>query len=150
MDTVQELRQKYERLLPVDGIDQEAIKGIQATLNICLPEDFRKIASFYSGGFLGGISNYSFTNSGNSINMIDETIRLRNSINLPLRFVVLAEPAESLIVMDTQNTPSVIWCDAVEVSKLDDKSFLSKPDEWNTYAEFFAQLLEDEEEEQTN
>ena len=146
MDTIRELRIKYESLLPVDGIDDNAINEIQTSLNVCLPEDFCEIASFYSGGFLGGISNYSFTNSDDSTNIINETIRLRNSINLPLRFVVLAEPAESLIVMDTQNTPSIIWCDAVEISKLHNKSFISKPDEWNTYTEFFAQLLKDEEE----
>ena len=70
----------------------------------------------------------------------------RGSINLPLRVVVLAEPAESLIVMDTQSTPSIIWLDAVEVNKLDSRSFLSEPDEWSTYADFFAQLLNDEEE----
>ena len=148
MSTIPELRAKYESLLPIDGIDKEAISGIQLNLNVCLPKDFCEIASFYSGGLLGGISNYSFTKADDSTNIIDETIRLRKSINLPLRFVVLAEPAESLIVMDTQNTPSIIWFDAVENSKLDNKSFLSKPNEWNTYTEFFAELLEDEEEEQ--
>ena len=90
MDTIKELRTKYENLLPIDGIDEKAINEIQTALNVCLPEDFRKIASFYSGGFLGGISNYSFINSDDSTNIIDETIRLRNSVNLPLRFVVLA------------------------------------------------------------
>ena len=116
MIKVCELKEKYEKLLPVDGITTAALDEIQAKLNVHLPEDFCEIALFYSGGLLGGISNYSFTNSDGSTNIVDETIRLRKSINLPLRFVVLAEPAESLIVMDTQSAPSIIWLDAVEVT----------------------------------
>jgi hypothetical protein len=150
MSTIDKLREVYESLFPIDGINEEEINEIRTALNVCLPEDFCEIASFYSGGLLGGISIHSFANSGSSTSIINETLRLRNSIHLPLRFVVLAEPAESLIVMDTQNTPSIIWCDAVEASKLDNRSFASKPDEWNTFTEFFAQMLEDEEEEQMN
>ena len=142
-----ELRTIYESLTSVNGIDKETLNGIQTTLNVRLPEDFCEITAFFGGGLLGGISNHSFSNF-DSPNIIDETVRLRDSINLPLEFVVLAEPDESLIVMDTQRSPSIIWCDAIEVSKLKDKAFISKPDEWNTYTEFFAQLLKDEEEEQ--
>ena len=141
MESISKLRAKYESMLPIDGISTEAINEIQSKLRVSLPEDFYEIASFYSGGILGGISSHSFIRSGNNTNIVDETIELRTKVNLPLRFVVLAEPAESIIVLDTQNTPSIIWCDAVEVSKLDNKSFISKPDEWNTYLDFFAQLL---------
>ncbi|WP_368087052.1 hypothetical protein [Bacillus sp. 71mf] len=35
---------------------------IEEKLNIKLPEDFCEIATFFSGGYLGGISNYSFSN----------------------------------------------------------------------------------------
>ena len=59
----------------------------------------------------------------------------------------MAEPSESIIVMDTQNTPSIIWCDSVEIDKLDNKLFITKPDEWNSYSEYFGQLIEDEEDE---
>ena len=148
MGNINELRARYENLLPVDGIKEGKINEIQTSLNVCLPKDFCEIASFYSGGLLGGISIYSFENADNDMNIVGETLRLRSSIKLPLRFVVLAEPTESLIVMDTLNTPSIIWCDAVEVLKLDDKSFLSEPDQWDTFTEFFIQLLEDEEDEQ--
>ena len=149
MDTIQKLRVRYERLLAADGIssegiDRETIDDIQAKLNVYLPDDFCEIASFCNGGLF---RDHSFANFNGCTNIIDETIRLRKTVNLPLRFVVLAEPDEGLIVMDTENTPSIIWCDATEVSKLDVKSFVSKPDEWNTYAEFFAYLIEDEEEE---
>jgi len=151
MDTIQELRVRYERLLATDGIasegiDKETINDIQVRLNVHLPDDFCEIALFCNGGLF---RDHSYTSFNGCTNIVDETIRLRKTVNLPLRFVVLAEPDESLVVMDTENTPSIIWCDATEVSKLDVKTFISKSDEWNTYAEFFAYLIEGEEEERT-
>ena len=144
---INELRAKYESLTTLNGIDEGILNEIQTRLNVRLPEVFCEITTFFGGGLLGGISSHSFSIL-NSPNIIDETIRLRNVVDLPLRYVVLAEPDESLVVMDTQSTPSIIWCDAVEVHALREGSFVSKPDEWNTYTEFFSQLLEDEEEEQ--
>lgn len=147
MIEIEELKERFLQLQESDGIGELDLNEIERTLDIKLPLDFRQIAMFYSGGYLGGISNYSFSNKDNSTNIIEETNRLRRDINLPQRFVVLAEPSESIIVMDTENTPSIIWCDSVEVDKLDNKSFIIKPDEWNSYSEYFGQLIEDEEDE---
>ncbi|APC40582.1 SMI1/KNR4 family protein [Clostridium estertheticum] len=146
MGKIKELKERYLNLQPSDGVDNEVLANIQKTLNVKLPEDFYEIASFYSGGYLGGISNYSFSSNDDETNIINETIRLRNTVNLPLRYIVLSEPPESIIVMDTENIPSIMWCDAIEVTKLNDKSFISKPDEWDNYSDYFAQLIEDEEE----
>ncbi|MCL2224346.1 MAG: hypothetical protein FWB96_05205 [Defluviitaleaceae bacterium] len=66
---------------------------------------------------------------------------------LRVRYEKLAEPPESIVVMDTQNIPSIVWCDAVEVSKLDNKSFISSPDEWSTFTDYFAERLATAEEE---
>jgi hypothetical protein len=145
VERIKELKERYLNLQPSDGVNDAILSEIESTLNVKLPSDFCEIAAFYSGGYLGGISNYSFSNNDGSTNIIEETIKLRNSINLPLRYIVLAEPPESIIVMDTENIPSIIWCDAVEVTKLNDKSFITKPNEWNSYTEYFAQLIEDEE-----
>ncbi|WP_291581508.1 SMI1/KNR4 family protein [Clostridium sp. UBA6640] len=147
MKEVDELKEHFLQLQEQDGIDNLELDEIEKKLDVKLPEDFREIAMFYSGGYLGGISNYSFSDKDGSSNVIEETNRLRKNINLPLRFIVLAEPPESIIVMDTENTPAIIWCDSIEVSKLEDKSFISKPDEWKSYLEYFNQLIEDEEDE---
>lgn len=143
---LKELKERYLNLQPSDGINKKVLSEIEKTLNVKLPEDFCEIASFYSGGYLGGISNYSFSSNDGETNIINETIRLRNTVDLPLRYIVLSEPPESLIVMDTKNIPSIIWCDAVEITKLNDKSFISEPDEWYSYSDYFAQLIEVEEE----
>ncbi|WP_199884117.1 SMI1/KNR4 family protein [Anaerosinus massiliensis] len=146
MGKIKELKERYLNLQPSDGVNDAILSEIESILNVKLPNDFCEIATFYSGGYLGEISNYSFSNNHDgSTNIIEETIKLRNSINLPLRYIVLAEPPESVIVMDTENIPPIIWCDAVEVRKLNDKSFITKPNEWNSYTEYFAQLIEDEE-----
>ena len=147
MNEIEELRERFLQLQESDGISELDLNKIEEKLEVKLPLDFRKISMFYSGGYLGGISNYSFIDDGNNFNIVDETIRLRREIGLPKRFIVLAEPPESIIVMDTENVQSIIWCDSVEVDKLENKSFITKPDEWNSYSEYFGQLIEDEEDE---
>lgn len=142
------LKKRYERLYPDEGISRKELDEIKRLLQVELPQDFSEIAMFYSGGYLGGISNHSFTEFEGSPNIIHETLRLREAINLPKKFIVLAEPPESLIVMDTEETPSIIWLNAIEVSKLENKLFEITPDEWLTYTEYFRELLEEEEEEQ--
>jgi len=74
-------------------------------------------------------------------------LRLRSAIDLPHRFVVLAEPAESLIVLDV-DSGVVTWCGNFDVSRLDDSSkMLGKATTWPSYADFFAFLLDEEGEE---
>jgi hypothetical protein len=149
MASIQELRKKYMHLYPSDGIDECVIRRIEDILKIKLPEDFWQIADFYSGGLLGGISGFSFAYEDITPNIVEETLRLRKAIKLPSRYIVLAEPPESLIVMDTENTPSIIWCDATDAIRISDMSFITRPQTWSTYLEFFAELLEDEEAEQS-
>jgi hypothetical protein len=148
MENIQELRQRYTKFYDSDGIDEHTLNEIEDTLNVKLPDDFRKIATFYTGGLLGGISIFAVTNKNISPNIVGETLRLRDAVDLPLRYVVLAEPPASLIVMDTENTHSILWCDATDVVRLNDRSFISSPQTWGSFSEFFTTLLEDEEEEQ--
>ncbi|MCB2362395.1 SMI1/KNR4 family protein [Clostridium estertheticum] len=146
MENIKELRKRYIKLYPDDGINKVDLDKIEVNLGVELPKDFCEIALFYGGELLSGIDTFSFSCDKTNTNIIAETIRIRSAIGLPSRFIVLGEPPESLIVMDTENTPSIIWCDAMDVSRLDDNSFISKTDKWNTYLEFFIELLEEEEE----
>ncbi|WBF54548.1 hypothetical protein HXV90_01085 [Lysinibacillus sp. JK80] len=66
---------------------------------------------------------------------------------MPIRFIVIAEEAESIIVMDTEKKPSIMWLDSVEVTKLEMQDFISKPDVWEYFSDFFNYLLDEEEEE---
>jgi len=140
------LKNRYEDLHPNEGCSSDDIEKIENSLDVHLPESFREIALFFRGGSLGGISHFSFIDEVTP-NIIQETLRLRDSVNLPHEFIVLAEPPESLIAMDTVHSPSVIWFSAVEVANLPQKEFASPPDEWETYADFFGEFLTEEEEE---
>ena len=105
------------------------------------------MAKFYSGGFLGGISHHEIASVGEATNIVQETLRLRESIGLAESYVVIAEPSESLFVLNTKGKPTVIWCDAVEAKNINSGSFSNEPDTWESYGEFFEYLLGEEEDE---
>src|SRR5574344_1492599 len=113
MDKLEELRNRYLALFPVDGIDKSKLFSIEKILSVKLPSDFCEISQFYSGGMIGDVSMYSF-NLDDVDNIVEKTILLRKSINLPNDFIVLSEPDESLIVMETSKKPSILWIDATD------------------------------------
>mgnify|MGYP003436924492 CR=1 FL=1 len=80
-------------------------------------------------------------------NIIEETLRIRKAVGIPDRFIVLAEHDMSVFVMDTENKPSILWIDSIEITKLEEQDFISKPDIWDDFSDFFEYLLDDEEEE---
>jgi len=145
----QSLRDRYVALFGEEAASGDAIASIEATLDVVLPDDMKQIARFYGGGFLGGISHHAIATCGPANNVLQETERLRCCISLPHRLVALAEPPESLIVLDCESristSPAVVWCDAQDVSRLDNIAALSKPETWRCYADFFAYLLGEEE-----
>jgi SUKH superfamily protein len=146
---IRDLKERYFSIFGEDGVPQNGIDDIEKELNIQLPEDFKQIASFYSGGLVGDCSLHEIAKEGVATNIVQETLRLRVSINLPSQFVVLAEPPESLILLDTsRGRNEVLWCDATDVHNLASYDFIAKPDTWSTYSEFFESILVDEEENQ--
>lgn len=138
------LRHEYVDLFRDEGVAEGVVAEIENALEVKLPEDLQKISEFYAGGILGGISHHALA-KGLADNIIQETRRLRESIKLPMRFVVLAEPPESLVLLDTESQrsggPAVIWFNANETSKLPAIQNLTSPDTWPFYSDFFAHLL---------
>lgn len=140
--TIDELRNRYIALFGLEPAEGSKVGLTESGLDVRLPEDFKRVSEFYSGGTLGGISHYSLGT------ILRETTRLRNAVGLPHSFVMLAEPPASLIVMNTaSSSPAVIWCDAVDVSRLSTLQNMHDPQTWNSYLEFFEFLLDTEEEE---
>lgn len=144
MRDIMELKKIYFKLAKEDGIDNQEIENIENILEITLPDDFKEISRFFNGGCLGIVDNYSFS-QGEWNNIIDETKRLRAAVNLPQKFIVLAEPPESIIVMNVEDIPSIIWCDATDIHNLETKSYMSNPTIWRNYSDFFGDMLSDEE-----
>ena len=152
-DALPSLRDRYVRLFGVQPAADGALEAIEGALEIALPKDLKEISGFYAGGFLGGISHNAIDWHGPASNVVDETRRLRFAIDLPRRFLVLAEPPSSLIVLDCDaaaiRAPAVIWCDDHDVGRLRhlDLGAMSVPKTWVTYTGFFSHLLDEEEQE---
>lgn len=147
MTDIAELKKKYIALYGAEGCAAEELLRVEDALNVQLPDDFKMISEFYSGGFLGGISHHEIAAHGEATNIVQETLRIRGAIGLNKAFIVLAEPSGSLIVLDVRGNPSVIWCDAVEAVSLNSMEFVNKPDVWESYASFFSYLMSQEDEE---
>jgi len=140
------LKGKYIELYGVEGCSTEELAKIEDALNVQLPHDFKKISEFYSGGFFGGISHHEIAIRSEAANIVQETLTIRQAAGLNNKFIVLAEPSGSIIVLDVRGK-SVIWCDAVEVDCLNTMEFITKPDIWESYASFFLYLLNQEDQE---
>lgn len=138
-----ELKNKYLEVFPVDALNLEELDNIETKLGVTLPDDFKQITKFFSGGSVGGIEFYDFK-IDNDINIIGETLRLREVIDLPKQYIVLAEPPESIVIIDTKNIPVVIWCDAIDVENIASNNYSTQPDVWDNFSEFFYEMLLDE------
>ncbi|RAU45523.1 MULTISPECIES: SMI1/KNR4 family protein [unclassified Pseudomonas] len=147
MTDIAKLKDKYIAIYGFEGCSAEELRQIEDALGVRLPDDFKIISEFYSGGFLGGISHHEIAAHGEATNIVQETLRIRAATGLSQDYVVLAEPSGSLIVLNVTRPPSVIWCDAVEVNKLNTMEFVNEPDSWSSYASFFEYLLSHEDEE---
>ncbi len=147
MIDINSLKQRYDAIYGSEPCGDGVISEIETNLDVQLPSDFKRVSDFYSGGFLGGISHHEIAGTGEATNIVRETLRLRESIGLAENYVVVAEPSESLIVLNTKGKPTVIWCDAVEAKNINAGSFSNKPDTWESYGEFFEYLLDEEEDE---
>lgn len=145
MVNIDRLKEKYTEIYGVEACPVEALNFLEKELGLKVPDDFKEISRFYSGGLLGGISHYEIAGSEVATSIVQETLRLRGAIGLNKEYIVLAEPSESLIVLNVSGVPAVIWCDAIDAININSKSFETQPDCWDSYAEFFSYLLDREE-----
>jgi hypothetical protein len=137
MFDVTEFRNKYVELYGAEPCSSGTLVEIETLLCLKLPEDFKNIAEFYSGGLLGGISHHEIASSSDATNIVEETLRIRKATGLRKNLVILAEPPGSIIAFDVCDKPAIIWCDAVEVENLNSMEFINAPDTWDSYSEFF-------------
>jgi hypothetical protein len=141
----QELKRRYEALYGCEPAPPNVIEELEFRLKVRLPNDFKAIATFFAGGYVGGKSLHSISSTGSGTSIVSETERLRKAINLPEQMVVLAEPAASLIVMECQGSGRVLWIDAPDAPRLSDLSSLRSPQIWESYSSFFEELVGEEE-----
>jgi len=139
------LEVRYAKIHGGEGCQPDVLLSIEKLLGVKLPSDFVAIAKFYSGGLLGGISHHDVGIDGDATNIVRETFRLRQAVDLTPEFIVLAEPSESLIVLHICGEPAVIWCDSVDAMNISLMAYENPPNYWFSYASFFSHLLDQEE-----
>lgn len=146
VDEVEDLIDQYLQIREAAPVPEEELAKIEARLDIVLPADLRQISRVYWGEDLGERGHYEIAAGGPSFNITDKTLELRQSIGLPHRYVVLDEPPESLIVMETQASPDlpapVTWLDAFDAERLvTGEPLIGSPDIYASYAAFFSAML---------
>lgn len=143
MRNLSELKLKYLEVFPEDALNQDELNAIEKRLGVTLPNDFKEISKYFSGGSVGIIEFYDFKDN-NDINIVDETLRLRESMQLPEQYIVLAEPPESIVVMDIKNVPTIIWCDSIDIENIESNNYSSQPDTWESFSDLFYDMLLEE------
>ena len=146
MDKLRKLLKQYQDLLledALEGCSNDDLHKVELNLDITLPDDFKEISLLYSIDYLGGIPNYQVVRDGNSLNLIDETLRIRNAIGLPHEYVFLAELDSSAILLNTVKSPHVIWVDSIAIGRLNQLES-HEYDAWENYQDYFEYLLQEE------
>ena len=146
MDKLRILLKQYQDLMledALEGCSNDDLHKVELNLDITLPDDFKEISLLYSIDYLGGISNYQVVRDGNTLNLIDETLRIRNAIGLPHEYVFLAELDSSAILLNTVKQPHVIWVDSIAIGKLNQLES-HEYDAWENYQDYFEYLLQEE------
>ena len=146
MDKLRILLKQYQDLMledALEGCSNDDLHKVELNLDITLPDDFKEISLLYSIDYLGGISNYQVVRDGNTLNLIDETLRIRNAIGLPHEYVFLAELDSSAILLNTVKSPHVIWVDSIAIGRLNQLES-HEYDAWENYQDYFEYLLQEE------
>ena len=150
-ERLSELKKRYLAIAEIydvstDGITPEELENIERTLNVTLPDDMRYISTFYDGDMLGDIDCLRFVGKGGSI--VGETLRMRKTAGLAERYAVIAKPPEGVVLLDTQGSPAVLWLDidGGDCGSIADMLEEQDAETWETYADFFEELLSEEEE----
>jgi SMI1-KNR4 cell-wall len=143
MSDMNQLKSQYERLNGLRPAEAAYLRSLESDLGVSLPRDFLSATEFFDGSGVAVLPLHAIARNP-AINVLSETKRLRASIGLPEKFLVLGEPSESLLVLDCSDG-RVIWCDAIDAPRLGKEPLARDPETWAAYSDFLAYLLDEEE-----
>lgn len=126
------------------------LRKIEKDLNVTLPDDFKEISTFYDGNngfYIDGMYCYNIDSSPD--NILTKTLFYREK-QLPEKFIVLGEPQESVILMETPGdevkSSRVLWLSYSDVENLCyEENLKDKPIIFSSFSNFFDYLLTEEE-----
>ena len=146
VDKLRLLLKQYQDLLledALEGCTHDDLHKVELYLDITLPDDFKEISLLYTIDYFGGMPNYQVVRGSNTLNLIDETLRIRNAIGLPHEYVFLGELDSSAILLNTVKQPHVIWVDSIAIERLNQLES-HEYDAWENYQDYFEYLLQEE------
>lgn len=149
-----EVKARYLNLFPDDLEPKTDISLIENELGLHLPEDFKIISEFYSGGYVGNYSIFSFYKENDDYNIIDRTLYYRQiDLKLPINYISFAETEVSFIFMKIVNEKKING--EVYITSIHDIYNLSNGkqleydyDYFPSFTDFFEYLIKQEEESQ--
>lgn len=145
MADIDELRSRYVALNGTCPASVQLLDDIESELQVDLPAEFRQVCKFFDGGGIDVIPLFSLAGNAPRLNPLHETLRLRAAVRLPSNLLVLAEPPESLILMNCSDGGRVLWIDAIDVERIATEQFSRDPESWVSFSDFFSHLLDEEE-----
>ncbi len=155
IEKLENLKTRFNLLFPSEkksGLTKNITNQIEQKLEIKLPSDFCCISQFFRGDngpvFPSGM--YSYNPLVSDWNICDQTITLKKSVRLPRNLIILAEPSESVIIMQIEDnlgiTSKVYWLSTGDAYNLiEGKPLVDNPIIYPTFTDFFSYLLDEEE-----
>ena len=124
------------------GLSMSEIKSSEDSLQVNLPEDFKKINTECSYEFIYFTSGLSFPDG-----VVETTKDWRANINLPHNYLVLSDDGTSAVLMKIDGAQStVIWCSLEDVLRMcDGEEMIYDPLIFPTFTDFYSYLLDEEE-----
>jgi hypothetical protein len=145
MSSLEKVKSRFESLNGIRAVDPDFIETLERELGISLSSSFKLVGEFFDGSgiYILPLHQIGFESP---TNVLGETKRLRNSVQLLSNYLVLGESTEGLIVMDCNSQlGQVLWCDAVDVNRLGKETLMTAPEVWDSYLGFAEYLVSEEE-----
>jgi len=124
-------------------LTNEEIMTAESSLGVIFSDDLKKINLRYSYEFLDFFDFYGLCDE-----VINQTLALRESWNLPQEYVVLSEDDVSMLLLKTISAEKseIIWCDEPDFFNLcEGKPMVYNPTIFSSFTDFFEFLLDEEE-----
>lgn len=142
-----ELQKKYkEHFQNSSGVPDQDIEELEQYLGSNLPEDFKKITKWYSGGLIGNYSIFNInTDPDDEYSLLYNTLFFRKELKLPNSFIVLYyEYGAILLCLDNifYEKGTILHVDNMDLVLLCNKDYLLKPlKTWKNFTAFFEEQI---------
>lgn len=147
---MQELRTRYVTLNGVRPTPPGTLSNIEDALGLDFPDDLLRVCEFYDGTGVVSESLAHISASPDGETVVALTRQFRSELALPSNFLVLGASDTTVLLLDcgaatSGKAPALHRVHRADVPKLAVGSGLNGARSWPTFADFFRELLDQEE-----